>query len=171
MGTQQICHAFNEEKVVRFLCNCFAVAMGILALMLAPLAARADTVLYDSSGFIQGQQSFVQGFDLTSAGTVTVTLSNIPWLDTISGLDCFLSTASGAIGTSMGPGTESFSVGPGMLYAHWFGNANGAFGLGVYGLNIAFQANGTPVPLPASLILLLSGLGMLWGWQRRPEVL
>jgi MYXO-CTERM domain-containing protein len=56
-----------------------------------------------------------------------------------------------------------------MLYAHWFGNANGAFGLGVYGLNIAFQPTGTPVPLPTSLILLLSGLGMLWGWQRRPE--
>jgi hypothetical protein len=136
--------------------------------MLAPLVGRAATVLYDSSGFIQGQQSFVQGFDLTSAGTVTVTLSNIPWLDTIAGLDCFLSTANGAVGTSMGPGTESFTVGPGMVYAHWFGDANGAFGLGVYGLNIVFQPTGTPVPLPASLVLLLSGLGLLWGWQRRP---
>jgi MYXO-CTERM domain-containing protein len=145
-------------------------ATATLAFLLAPFVGRAATVLYDSSGFIQGQQSFVQGFDLTSAGTVTVTLSNIPWLDTISGLDCFLSTANGAIGGSMSAGTESFDVGPGMLYAHWFGDARGAFGLGVYGLNIVFQASGqTPVPLPTSLILLLSGLGMLWGWQRRPE--
>jgi hypothetical protein len=169
MDTQQIRYEFNKERVVHFLSSGLAVAMGVLALMFAPHAARADTVLYDSAGFVQGQQSFVQGFDLTSAGTVTVTLSNIPWLDTISGLDCFLSTASGAIGATMGPGTETFNVGPGMLYAHWFGNANGAFGLGVYGLNIAFQPTGTPVPLPTSLILLLSGLGMLWGWQRRPE--
>ncbi len=151
-----------------------AAAVGSMALLSAPIAARAGTVLYDSSGFIEGQQSFVQGFELTSAGTVTVTLSNIPWFDTISGLDCFLTTASGAIGKSMGAGTESFNVGPGMLYAHWLGDANGAYGLGVYGLDITFQSNGqspngTPVPLPASLILLLSGLGMLWGWQRRPE--
>jgi len=153
-----------------------AAAIGSMALLAGPIAARAGTVLYDSSGFIEGQQSFVQGFDLTSAGTITVTLSNIPWLDTISGLDCFLTTANGAIGTSMGPGTESFNVGPGMVYAHWFGDANGSFGLGVYGLDIVFQSNGqmpsgTPVPLPTSLILLLSGLGVLWGWQRRPEEL
>lgn len=147
--------------------------MGVMAFLAAPIVGRAATVLYDGSGFIQGQQSFVQGFDLTSAGAVTVTLSNIPWLDTISGLDAFLTTANGAVGTSMGAGSETFNVGPGMLYAHWLGDANGAFGLGVYGLDITFQSNGQngqgpPVPLPRSLILLLSGLGVLWGWQRRP---
>jgi hypothetical protein len=130
-------------------------------------AARADTVLYDSAGFMQGPQSFVQSFDIASAGTLTVTLASIPWLDTIAGLTCFFTTSSGLVGTSMSAGTESISVNPGVIYAHWFGDAAGANGIGVYGLNIKFQPSGsTAVPLPTSLLLFLSGIGMLWAARR-----
>jgi hypothetical protein len=141
--------------------------LAAAAWVLPSSAAHADTVLYDNAGFIQGQQSFVQAFDLTTPGTLTVTLSSIPWLDTISDLNFFASSATSVLGDLTGPGTESITVGPGMIYAHWFGDADGAFGLGVYGLKIAFQPNVTAVPLPASLMLLLSGLGVLLGWQRR----
>jgi len=57
-----------------------------------------------------------------------------------------------------------------MIYVHWFGDASGAYDLGVYGLKVTFQPNGvTPVPLPGSLLLLLSGIGFLMAWQyRRP---
>jgi hypothetical protein len=144
-----------------------AVMLAIGACVLTPGAAYADTVLYDNSGFIQGQQSFVQSFDITTPGTLTVTLSNIPWLDTISDLNAFVSTPSSVLGNLTGSGTESITVGPGMIYAHWFGDAAGAYGLGVYGLKISFQPNATAVPLPAPLILFLSGLGVLLGWQRR----
>ena len=132
-------------------------------------AAQASVVLYDQAGLIQGQQSFVQSFDVTTAGTLTVSLSSIPWLDAISGLSCFLTTSSGLLGSSMSSGTESLSVGPGMIYAHWFGDAAGAFGVGAYGLKIQFQAAGTAVPLPTALVLMLSGLGILFGWQGRNE--
>jgi hypothetical protein len=141
--------------------------IGIGGWML-PVGAQADTVLYNSAGFIQGQQSFVQSFDITTAGTLTVTLSNIPWLDTIADLNGFLSTANGVLGKPMGVGTESISVQPGMIYAHWFGDADGTYGVGVYGVKVMFQPNGMPaVALPRSLLLLLSGLGVLFGWQRR----
>ena len=143
------------------------VLAGMIAWALPFSFASADTVLYDSSGFIQGQQSFVQSFDITTAGTLTVSLSDIPWLDTVSNLNFFLTTASGTVGASTGAGTESMSVGPGMVYAHWYGDAAGTFGVGVYGIKLMFQPGGTPVPLPGTLVLLLSGLGLLFGMQYR----
>jgi|GEM_PF-1095865 hypothetical protein len=128
---------------------------------------RADSILYDDAGFIQGQQSFVQAFDITTPGTVTVTLSDVPWLDTIADLTCFLSTSSGLLGASMGPGSESISVRPGMIYAHWYGDADGAFGLGVYGIKITFQPASMPsVPLSPSITMLLIGLALLWSFRR-----
>jgi len=136
------------------------------AWMMPFCSARADTVLYDNSGFIEGQQSFVQSFDITSPQTLTVSLSQVPWLDTIKDLNFFVSTASGVVGGYMsGPGTESMNVAPGMIYVHWFGDADGQYGLGVYGMKI--ECGTTPVGLPGTLILLLSGLGVLFGWQRR----
>jgi hypothetical protein len=141
-------------------------ALLVLGAWTLPLeSARADTVLYDSSSFVQGQQSFVQALDITAPGTLTVTLSNIPWLDTVTDLNLFLTSTSGVIGTPNGPGTETFSVGPGTLYAHWFGQAQGPFDVGVVGVKIDFQPSAiAPVPLPDSVILLLSGLLFLAAW-------
>ena len=131
-------------------------------------AARADTVLYDSASFLQGQQSFVQSFNITTPGTISVSLSNIPWLDVISDLTCFLTSVTGVVGGTMTSGSESFNVGAGTIYAHWFGQAQGNYGIGVVGIKIVFQPGTVmPVGLPASFILLLSGLGILFGWQRR----
>jgi hypothetical protein len=145
-----------------------APALILAAVLLKPESARADAVLYDSTQFVQGQQSFVQSFDITTAGTLTITLAAVPWLDTISGLNCFLSTSTAILGSSMGTGTESIKVTPGMIYAHWFGDANGALGVGVASMKVEFQPVGvTAVPLPASLVSMLAGLGVLFGWQRR----
>lgn len=145
-----------------------AWALGLLASGMATGLAQAATVIYDGSGIIHGQQSFVQSFNITTPGTLTVTLSNIPWLDTVSGLTGFVSSTTSVFGTPMGAGTESFNVDPGTFYAHWYGDANGPYGLGVYGIDISFQSSTVPaVPLSRSLIFLLSGLGLLFGWQGR----
>jgi hypothetical protein len=145
------------------------IAMLALAAFLPLRAALADTVLIDSAGFIQGQQSFVQPLDITSAGMLTVSLSDIPWLDTISDLNFFLTTSSGALAGSMGVGTTSLEVQPGMLYAHWYGDAEGTYGAGVYGLDVTFQpaGGGTTVPIPATGGLMLSGLLTMGLWLRK----
>jgi hypothetical protein len=131
-------------------------------------AAHAETLLYDGISLFSGQQSFTDSFTLTTPGTLNITLSNIPWLDTVSDLTGFVSTSSGMIGNAIGAGTESLSVGPGTYYAHWFGDAQGVYNLGVVGMQIGFQPSGmSAVPLPTTLILLLSGLGVLLGWQGR----
>lgn len=148
-----------------------ASALVALSMWLTPFAAsRADTVLYDAGSFVEGQQSFTQSFNISGPGTLTVSITDIAWLDIVSDLNCFLSTASGLINPAAnggGGGSETFSVGSGPIYAHWFGNAQGLYDLGVIGVKITFQPSGIPVPLPASLVLLLSGLGVLFGWQRR----
>jgi hypothetical protein len=147
-----------------------ASAFLALSIWLTPFAAsRADAVLYDASSFVEGQQSFTQSFNISGPGTLTVSITDIAWLDIVSELNCFLSTASGLINPAgNGGGSETFSVGSGTIYAHWFGSAQGIYDLGVIGVKITFQPAGIPVPLPASLVLLLSGLGVLFGWQRRP---
>jgi len=147
--------------------------VGLSAWVLMTGAAHAGTVLYDSSGVIQGEQSFTQSFNITTPGTLTVSLTSIPWLDTIAGLSGFVSSSTSVLGTTgVGGSTIVTNVQPGTLYTHWFGDADGAYGFGVYGIEVTFQASGStgqipPVPLPATLILLLSGLGMLMGWQAR----
>jgi len=146
-----------------------AISTLLLAAWAIPTAVvRADTVLYDGISLFQGQQSFVDSFTLSTPGTLTVTLSNIPWLDQVTDLTGFWSTTSGPVGTTIGAGTESVNVGAGTYYAHWFGDAQGTYNLGAVGMQIAFQpSNVTAVSLPTSLVLMLSGLGVLFGWQGR----
>ena len=62
-------------------------------------AARADTVLYDSASIISGQGGATQSLDLSTAGTLTITITNIPWLDVVSDLTSFLSTTTGVVGS------------------------------------------------------------------------
>jgi hypothetical protein len=148
--------------------NFLATTALVFCAAFAPFgSARADTVLYDNAGFVQGSQSFVDSFTITTPGTLTISLADVPWLDTLSDLSLFLTTASGPMGGSMGSGTESMQVGPGTIYAHWFGDASGQFKVGVYSLEITFQPQISAVPLPGSLILLLSGLGLMLCWQWR----
>jgi hypothetical protein len=146
-----------------------SASMLLLAAWIVPTqAVRADSLIYDGISLFSGQQSFTESFNLTTAGTLTFALSNIPFLDTVSNLSGFLSSTSGQIGNTIGEGSESVSVGAGTYYAHWFGDAQGTYNLGVVGLKISFQPGSvTAVPLPTTLLLMLSGLGLLFGWQSR----
>jgi len=140
----------------------------LLCAAFVPMASvRADTVLYDNAGFIQGNQSFVDSFNIVTPGTLTISLADVPWLDTPSDLNVFVTSASGPLGTSMGAGTETLQIGPGTFYAHWFGEADGQYKIGVYSLKITFQPQGSTVPLPGALVLLLSGIFVIFAMQWR----
>jgi hypothetical protein len=131
--------------------------------------ASAAEVLYNQTGFVSGQESFAVPLNISGPGTLTITLSNVAWPDSLASLDMVVGTASGLMGTEMGAGTETFNVTGGQMFAQWFGKAQGPLNLGVYSLDVVFQPSGeTVVPLPASIVLLVSGLALL-GWQRRPR--
>jgi hypothetical protein len=147
--------------------NVLSAGIALIAAIAGIGPAEAAQVLYNGTGFVQGQQSFVQSFNIPGPGTLTVTLSNVAWPEKLASLNMVLGTASGLMGPEMGVGTETFDVTSGRVFAQWFGTAQGPLDVGVYSMNISFQSNGvTPVPLPASIALLASGLVLL-GWQRR----
>ena len=136
------------------------LATGLVGFLvwLQPAAAGAGEVILDSSGFISGSQSLVDSFSLPTAGTLTVTLSDIQWPDAIQGLNGFVSSANQVLVPDFGPGTESVSVGPGTVWVHWSGTGAGPLAIGAYGMEIQFQPAVVPVPLPGTLGLLGSGL-------------
>ncbi len=154
----------------------FLVLMSALACgSIGSNHARAAQMVYDGVGFIQGTQTLTDSFTLASPGTLTVSLANIGWPQQLASLSLLLTSASGALlgqesvpGNSLfGVDTQTFNVQAGNITAQWFGTAQGELNSGVYGLEVQFQPDsGSPVPLPTSIALLMSGLGLLI-WQRR----
>lgn len=149
-----------------------AAGLLLTAWMVPGRAAHADMVVFDSMSLFQGQQAFTQTFSVTTPGTLNVTVTDIPWLDAVADLSFFLSSPKGTVGHTLnGGGSELISLAPGRYTANWFGNAQGPYDLGVVGVNIDFHPNGTAVGIPASVFLMLSGLGLLFAWPRIAPVL
>jgi hypothetical protein len=166
----------SNEEVKMKIRGGLLVLMGALACWsIGSNQARASQVIYDSVGFMQGSQTLTDSFTLASAGTLTVSLANIGWPQPLSGLTLLLTSASGGLlgqetlsgNLPFSVDTQNFNVSAGNITAQWFGTPqSGGFNTGVYGLEIQFQPGSSPVPLPTSIALLLSGLGLLI-WQRR----
>ncbi len=150
---------------MKILRNLSLVLSAIACWSLGSTQAGAS-MLYDGVGFLQGTQSFTDTFSVSSPGTLTVTLGDLDWPAPLSSLDLLVSSPNGAIGSEMSAGTSTFNVSSGNITAQWFGTAtSGGLDTGAYSLEIQFSPT-SPVPLPTSCALLLSGLA-LFIWQRR----
>lgn len=142
-------------------------AVGCVAGLMLASAAHASEVLYDGIGFIVGNQSVTDSFALSGPGTLTVTLTDFAWPSPLYNLDMVVATAKGMLGPEVGTGTQVYNITSATtVYAQWFGTALGSSDAGLVGLKVQWQPAATTVPLPTSVALLLSGLGLLV-WQRR----
>ena len=141
------------------------------------LAAGSGTTdgltLLNSAGFVNGSQVFSDAITIPSAGTLTVTLAGLSWLDALQNLNCFVSTPGGGIlGNATNGTVDTVNVQPGTLYVNWYAQAGSPLFLGAYSINVNLLPTTPPptVPLPPALPLLVCGLAALGLGLRWPRM-
>lgn len=138
--------------------------------------ARAD-VLVAQTTLVVGSESTVDSFKTPGAGTVSVHLVNLNWPTQLKSLSFSATSASQVLWSSSGSGamsneTATFNVSSaGTYYAHIMATAQGALDIGLYSVLMTFTPTTSPVPLPFSGWMLLTGLFVLAGlaWVARPS--
>ncbi|GAC1453493.1 MAG: hypothetical protein PVSMB6_08010 [Steroidobacteraceae bacterium] len=145
-------------------------AAGLALGLAGPQLVRADpvpaAVLLQQSTLVANQQSNVYAFTAPGPGTLTINLADVPWLAPLSSLGFSVDSTQNVLGTMSGPGQLTVNVSQaGTYYADVTGQAGGPLDLGVYSLQVGFQPQAAPVPLPDTILLTLCGLAMLGGLQ------
>jgi len=141
----------------------------LLSLVVAPVT-HAESVLLNDTTLVSGSQSGVFSFQAPGPGTLSVTLTDIDWPQTLNSLSFMASTGNQVLASwsdtaSQSAVTLSFQVTGGRYFADVLATAGGALDLGVYSLCIKFTPT-APVPLPESGVLLLVGLGAVVAIRR-----
>jgi hypothetical protein len=126
--------------------------------------APANSAIH-SAQLIRGTSLTVNSLTTSGAGMVTVKLADMKWPEAFSSLSFLITDLNGTWQRLDGAGTLTFAVsGPTQLFAAVFADSSGnSRHFGLYNLDVTFA----PVPLPAAIVLLVSGLGGLGAFARR----
>jgi len=143
-------------------CLKFLPRAGLLALVAAlGMAhipqAHADMMLLADTTMVTGTQSAVFSFTAPADGYVTANLQNLNWQKPLSSLS-FQATSGTSIMSSWSGAdskSETFQVTAGNYFAHIVATTADNLDVGLYSLNLSFTPT---VPLPASSLLLLTGI-------------
>jgi len=140
-----------------------------LTLVLAAVSERAsaEMMFVNQSELVMNQQSNVFSFSAPGPGMLSIELSDVVWPAPLTSLSFSLNTAHSVLAwipSAAGLTLNMKIANGGTYYADVIGQAGGALGMGLYSLQVGFQPQGV-VPLPPSIILLLSGLAALGGFQ------
>jgi hypothetical protein len=119
----------------------------------------------NTTQLVWGTSLSVHALALNGAGTLNVRLMDIAWPDALKSLTVLVTDLDGLWEKLDGAGSTQIAIGgAAQLFVAVFAKSEGKFLPGVYNLRADFA----PVPLPAAAWLLLSGLGGLVFFRRRP---
>lgn len=141
--------------------------------LLVASQSHAAMVAYENVGFIKGGEGYSDSFHIDSAGTYQAMLTDFVFPNSFSQLGLDVTTADTSMGrvdltSQSNQDSFIFAATPGTYYANVFGVAGSPLDLGLFGVKIeSFTV--PPVPVPAAIILLASGLCVLvqMAWRRR----
>lgn len=145
-------------NLTKFLPRAALVAvLAVLGMAHVP-QARADMMLLADTTMVTGTQSAVLSFTAPSDGFVTANLQNLNWQKPLSSLSFQATSGTDVMSSWSGADskTETFKVTAGNYFAHIVATTADAMDVGLYSLNLSFTPSA--VPLPASSLLLLSGI-------------
>jgi hypothetical protein len=154
-------------------CNlkCISV-LAIMSLMGVAHAARADilgtpTVLYSQSSLVTGSAPSVTTLNVPGPGELFLTLTDLSFPAPFASLKFALTDTESALVGLAPPGTLTLDLTkPTQLYAEVFDTAAVGPDMGLYNLTATFLSS-SPVPLPATGLLLGGGLLVLLLGRRR----
>jgi hypothetical protein len=144
--------------------------VALTALSVAP-HARADSIdVFTESKLVDGAYAKSEQFSTSSAGTMTVTLQNTGWASPLTALSFSANSATQVLASFSAVGltsdTAQFQINSaGTYFASIMATAGGDMGLGLFSFKMTFSPT-SPVPLPSTGWLLLTGLFALIGLAR-----
>lgn len=120
------------------------------------------TMLFQSTTMVTSANINMTELDLSTPGTLYVSLSDLGWPNALSSLNFSLFDAMHAVtGTATSYGWSYDITSPSTLFGAVFATPDAAAKAGLYNVQINFQSSVAPVPLPAAGWFLLSGIAGL----------
>lgn len=127
-----------------------------------------DGLGHERTEFFSGSIFASEAFEVSTAGTYMLTLTDMEFPAPLRKLGAAVTTAERKLTEIFGGGTMLFDMQPGTHYLSYFAKTFAPDELGLFGLSLRpYDTGTTPVPAPAALWLFGSGLIGLMGMTRR----
>lgn len=147
-----------------------ATALALVGVA-CPQRARADMVtdtpLLQQTTLVFSQQTNLYAFDAPGAGTLSITLKDWGFPQSLQQLTASILSQDQVLGSLNPPKSSDWQlelpIANGGLFDAFVAAQAGGQGLqfGAYSMSITFQPATSPVPLPPAVDLLLGGMGLL----------